>query len=622
MRRICIIVLCAIILGVFFQILFYPTFVYNLLICVLVIIFSFWRRWFLYVLIALLSTINTSLHTPMRFSDVGRNVVFSGIVIGEEPREHYIKLLVAIDGVEINNTRIDYDNRAEFYTREQGTFLGNRLFIRGRMTHAKYPNRPHILTGDIIRIVREYSPWGLLNLMRMHIHQLLKRLLQDEYYDVGMGLVLGGSGRIKRDIRDLFSRAGVLHILAVSGLHVGFVCMFVGTLLFFVPISMRIKFFIVMCILILYAGVTGFRPSVCRATVMAFLFGLSLMLQRNVDGIHIVNMTAIIFLLIHPLILFDVGAQLSFAAVYGIFYLYPLLNKYVIRKVKQRFYKYILAPMAVSFSAQLFVSPLLIYYFHRLPTLAVISNLIIVPIASVVIFLLFLCLIIGTFSFMLAEMVSIPINLLLAVLVAIAKVFARIPISAITLYFSPLVLISLYLLVSKRIRKLVILLIVIMAFLYSFASFSDSLVIRTAPIGTLVSMPHGEHLFISTQRSPKYSAPFFAHQNIEKLDYLIAPSRYYSTKRAFYETPDRWHMKQIKVGKLTIDVSESITLLYGEKRFIVGNEYVLEPSNDRLIYIISDGHTTYKFHTLLYGSTIDQILVELKILFYKLRCLL
>lgn len=558
----------------------------------------------------------------MRCSDMGRDAVFSGIVIGEEPREQYVKLLVAIDGVEVNNTRIDYDTRAELYTREQGTLFGNRLFIRGRMTHAKYPNRPHILMGDIIKIDREYSSWGLLNLIRRHIHRFLKKLLQDEHYDVGMGLVLGGSGRITRDMRDLFSRAGVLHILAVSGLHVGFVCMFAGAFLFFVPISMKIKFFIIMCILILYAGVTGFRPSVCRATVMAFLFGLSLILQRNIDAIHIVNVTAIVFLLTHPLILFDVGAQLSFAAVYGIFYLYPVLNNYVLKNVKQRLCKYILTPMAVSFSAQLFVSPLLIYYFHRLPTLAVISNLIIVPIASVVIFLLFSCLIIGTFSHMLAEIMSIPINLLLSILITIARLFARIPISAITLYISPLILISLYLLISKRFRKIAILLVVIMAFLYSFGSFSDSLVIRTATAGTLVSMPYGEDLFISTQRSPKYSSPFFAHQNIERLDYLIAPSRYYSSMRGFYETPDRLHVKQIRVGKLTIDMSESITLLYGEKRFIVGNEDILESGDGRLLYIITDGHSTYKFHTPLYGSTIDHILVELKTLFYRLCCLL
>jgi len=199
MRRICIVVLFAIISGILFQIIFHPALVYNLLLCGLAIILSFWKRWFLYVLIAWLSAINTSLHAPMRFSDVERDVVFSGVVIGEEPREHYVKLLVAIDGVEVDNKRIDYRNRVEFYTREQGTFLGNRLFIKGRITHAKYPNRPNILTGDVIKIDRECSPWGLLNLMRSYIHRLLKRLLNNEYYDVGMGLVLGGSGRITRD---------------------------------------------------------------------------------------------------------------------------------------------------------------------------------------------------------------------------------------------------------------------------------------------------------------------------------------------------------------------------------------------------------------------------------------
>ncbi len=549
-------------------------------------------------------------------------MVFTGTVIGEEPRERYVKLLVTIDGVEVDNSRIGYRDRVEFYTRERSTLLGTRLFVRGRITQANYPKRPNVLMGDVIKIERERSPWGFLNLVRSYIHRVLKILLKEEHYDVGAGLVLGGSGRISRELKDLFSRAGVLHILAVSGLHVGFVCVFVGALLFFVPLSSRIKFAIIMCVLFLYAGITGFRPSVCRATVMAFLFGLSLILQRNVDGIHIVNITAIIFLIMYPLIIFDVGAQLSFAAIYGIFLLYPLLNDYIRKRAKQRFIRYILAPIGVSFSAQLFVSPLLIHYFHRLPTLAVISNLLIVPIASIVIFLLFLCLIIGTLSLVLAQIMSIPVFVLLTILVTIAEFFARLPFSTVTLSVPPLILLFLYMLVSQRLRKVAVLLIVIMVLLHSLASFCDCIVAGTSAGGTLISMPHGERVFISTQRSSKYSPPFFARQNIDILDYLIAPDRYYPVKKEFYETPGKLHMFRMKLGDVTLNISESTTLLFRGKRLVLDSGDNHYPSRlDDLVYVISDGHTTNRFNAPLYGSIVDQIIVDVRTVFYRLHCL-
>ena len=259
-------------------------------------VLSLWKRWFLYILIAILSMINTSLNTPVRLTYQGRDSTFSGTVIREEHREFYVKLLINIDEAIINNRIINYKIPVEFYTREHKTYLGRKLLIKGRIKNSKFANRPNLLSGNIIETdPRDTFLGGVLFSVRGYIDSMLKSLLMNEHYDLGTGLILGGSGRLKKDLKNVFVRAGVLHILAVSGLHVGFVCMFVGFILIFIPISARIKFFIIMLVLCLYTGITGFRPGVCRATLMAFLFGLSLILQRNVDGVHIINITAIIF---------------------------------------------------------------------------------------------------------------------------------------------------------------------------------------------------------------------------------------------------------------------------------------------------------------------------------------
>lgn len=550
-------------------------------------------------------------------------MTFSGTVIGEEHREHYIKLLINIDKAFINDKVIDYRVPVEFYTRERKTFLGRRLLIKGKVKNSRYLNRPNILTGTIIKAdPKDTFFGGVIYSIRCYIDTLLKNLLNNEHYNLGIGLILGGSGRIKKDLKDVFSRAGVLHILAVSGLHIGFVCMFVGFILFFIPVSTRIKFFIIMLILCLYAGITGFRPSVCRATLMAFLFGLSLILQRNVDGIHVANITVITFLLINPLLIYDVGAQLSFAAVYGILFLYPIIENNIIKKVKSKIYKFIMAPMAVSFSAQLFVSPLLVYYFHRLPTLAVISNLMIVPIASVIIFMLFLCLIVGTFSFLFARAITILVSILLNILITISKFFANVPFSTVTLYISPITLVLLYFIYVKKFRMYAILSIIVISIFFSISSMSDCVVVRTASAGTLISTSYGENIFITLDRSLVRSAAFLSNQNIEKLDYLIAPVNYYPVEKAFFEIPDKLHVKRLKLGEVVIETSKKIDIIIRENKITLDNydfQYFIKSEN--LLYIITNGRDIQKFSTPLYGSIIDQIITDTKILFAKLKLL-
>ncbi len=586
-------------------------------------VLSLWKRWFLYILIAILSMINTSLNTPLRLTYQGRDSTFSGTVIREEHREFYVKLLINIDEAIINNRIINYKIPVEFYTREHKTYLGRKLLIKGRIKNSKFANHPNLLSGNIIETdPRNTFLGGVLFSVRGYIDSMLKSLLMNEHYDLGTGLILGGSGRLKKDLKNVFVRAGVLHILAVSGLHVGFVCMFVGFILIFIPISARIKFFIIMLVLCLYTGITGFRPGVCRATLMAFLFGLSLILQRNVDGVHIINITAIIFLLINPLLVFDIGAQLSFSAVYGILFLYPIIQNSIIKRIHVKLYKFIMTSMAVSFSAQLFVSPLLIYYFHRLPTLAVISNLIIVPIASITIFLLFFCLIIGTFSFMLAKMIAVLISILLSILIIISKLFAGIPFSTVTLYVSPIILLLLYFIYSRRLRKLATFSIIIISIFFSISSLSDCVIIKTGTAGTLISTTCGEKIFVTSRRSKVQTAVFLANQNIENLDYLIATENHYPVEKKFFELPDKLHVKRIKFGKMTINVSDNINIIFREKKITLDNSDFKHYGNEEnLLYILTDGKNVQRFDTPLHGSIIDQIILDIKVAIAKLRFL-
>lgn len=540
--------------------------------------------------------------------------------MGEDHFEQYTKLLVDVKKVFLKHDTVDYYVLTTFYTPTRATYLGKILLIKGTIRPAPSADRPHILTGSIIG---SYPPENVLSTIfynvRNYVDASFKNIFNPEQYNVASGLILGGSSRIGEELREIFARAGILHILAVSGLHVGFVCFFIGLILVFVPVSSKVKFAIMMLALLLYAGITGFRPSVCRASAMAFLFGLAIILQRNVSPLHVLNLTAVIFLLVNPLLLFDVGAQLSFAAVYGILFLYPRIDTLLIKKIKRRLPQKIAMLMAISFSAQIFVSPLLIYYFHRLPTLAVISNVIIVPLASMAVFLLISCLFIGIIFMPVAKIIAIVITVLLTTLVTISKAFAHIPFSTVALSTSPVILFLIYLIFPRKTRGFAIVSILIVLTLFAIASLAHHVIIKVTPTGALISMPSGTTIFITPQHASTANAAFLTNESIDRVDYLIAPNKLYPTEKKFLALPERLYFKRVALGELSITMERDITIAYYGQRIILDRERGSD--KDKLRYIITDGRDIYRLDTALHGSVLDHMSTDVRVLFTKLRLL-
>lgn len=196
------------------------------------------------------------------------------------------------------------------------------------------------------------------------------------------GIILGERGMIPGEVREVFKNTGVVHILAVSGLHV---CIIAGILLlvvglFGLPATARIV--IVSILLISYAFMIDLRPSVVRATIMTILFMFALFEERETEALNTLCVAAFGILIWKPQSLFDVGFQLSFGAAAGIIYLYPKIysllgvrNKYVDNAVVK--------PFTVSLSAQAGTSLLAAHYFYRLPVISLIANLLVIPLTGI-----------------------------------------------------------------------------------------------------------------------------------------------------------------------------------------------------------------------------------------------
>ncbi len=194
------------------------------------------------------------------------------------------------------------------------------------------------------------------------------------------GIMLGQKTDIPGEIKEMFSDTGVMHILTVSGLHVGMVAViffFIFTRLF--RLKRKQASFLLIFALIIFAQVTGRQTSVNRAVVMAIVGLVAVILERDRDMINSICLAALLLLAYDPRNLFNIGFQLSFAATLGIILFTPKLME-----MMKLLGKIVGGSLAVTIGAQLAVTPLIIYYFHKFSLVSPLANLAVVPLVGVI----------------------------------------------------------------------------------------------------------------------------------------------------------------------------------------------------------------------------------------------
>ena len=237
---------------------------------------------------------------------------------------------------------------------------------------------------DADDVTLEFGEQGLRDKLRTELHGALVGQLGDGYGDVAYGMLTGDKYALSDDIRDVFSVSGIGHILAVSGLHIGFLCALMLLLLKRARVSVRAG--CTAAVLILYMLFVGFSPSVVRAVVMCSTGLATLINGRRRDGLSALCLSVSVILLFKPLSLYDVGFQMSVGAVFGMLTVSPL----VLRALKRiRIPRFIAAPISVSFAAQAGVTPCMLYYFNTFSVYSVLTNVLLMPLITLVFVLLF-----------------------------------------------------------------------------------------------------------------------------------------------------------------------------------------------------------------------------------------
>jgi competence protein ComEC len=207
---------------------------------------------------------------------------------------------------------------------------------------------------------------------------------KDELHVVA-ALILGQQQDISPEILKDYQFAGAIHILSVSGLHVGFILLFINFLLKPLrknKVGNTIRLVTIIVSLWGFAILAGLSPSVVRSVTMFSFVAVGMHLKRSTNIFHTLLVSILLILLFQPSFLFDVGFQLSYVALFFIFWLQPLLENLWTPNNKIAIYFWEI--LTVSFAAQIGAFPLSIYYFHQFPGLFFVTNLIIIPFLSVI----------------------------------------------------------------------------------------------------------------------------------------------------------------------------------------------------------------------------------------------
>lgn len=302
------------------------------------------------------------------------------------------------------------------------------MYDQGFVASCYLPNKSWILTGEQKRTIKIEA----LKIRDQIINIYNALGFTDEEQSILAALTLGYQDSLSEDIKQSFRATGTVHILSVSGLHVGIIYGIIVILLSF--ISKRSKYSWIKSVLIIlllwsYAFVTGLPPSVVRAGIMLTIVCVGDILNKKASPLNNLYLAAFAMLLYNPFQLFDIGFQLSCLSVFSILLFYPLvIEKF---KFKNPIIRYLIQLLVVSFAAQIATFPLCLFYFGTFPTYFFLANLLIVPIVSLITYSLVALLIywkvVSLFEYNLFDFIVTMLQYLVGLMIIGIRFFENLP---------------------------------------------------------------------------------------------------------------------------------------------------------------------------------------------------
>ncbi|NND93576.1 MAG: ComEC family competence protein [Flavobacteriales bacterium] len=372
-----------------------------------------WSLFFITILLmglgAFLVDVNSSIDEDDHFSYM-RDATFLKGVVDESPqsKKKSSKTILEVEQVMVDTVWYPVQGNLLVYLQKEEAALdlqiGDVLIVPFEQREVEPPANPgefnykrflsfrdihhqvYVKSGQWAKVNERWSLRRVSESWRRYLRLRLDLIgMSDKEVAIASALLLGKKDELDPELRQSYASAGAMHVLAVSGLHVGIIFLILQLFLSWIDKWKRgpmIKSIIIILALWIYAFVTGLSPSVVRAATMFSAVTLGTGLGRKSSVYNTVASSAFILLVFNPFYIMEVGFQLSYLAVLGIIYLHPKL--YALLYFPQWLPDKIWQISCVSIAAQLATFPLGLLYFHQFPTYFLLSNLIVIPAAFLI----------------------------------------------------------------------------------------------------------------------------------------------------------------------------------------------------------------------------------------------
>lgn len=275
--------------------------------------------------------------------------------------------------------------------------VGNILIPRNERNPGEYDYEKYLNGKGIVAIANIYKTDDVkfiskeISVYKNTIHQIRKMLDKQitslhNKTTAGLlrGLLLADRGSIDYAIKNEFVNSGVVHVLSVSGLHVGYIVLIF--LVVFNRFNIFTRYTLTLIGLLFYLIITGADAPVFRSTVMAIALLAAPAMGREYNSLNALSLSAFVILLINPNELFNPSFQLSFSAILSLILIYPPMKRAVDNmQIKIKWLNWFLIFCVTSLSAQIGTLPFTLTYFHRLSVSALLANLVVIPVSGAIV---------------------------------------------------------------------------------------------------------------------------------------------------------------------------------------------------------------------------------------------
>jgi len=373
-----------------------------------------------------------------KYNDSEETISFTGIIIREpDIRSNNIKLTVEPEEIRGKGKILVTTGKYPEYK------YGDRLKIIGKLEtppvfedfnyqdYLKKEGIYSVIYWPQIESFGEETGRGRASTVYVKILSFKNKLRESVYSSLSPpqssilgAMILGDKSRMSNDLKEKLNIAGVRHITAVSGMHIVILSGILMSLLLSLGLWRGQAFYFSIILISLFIIMTGLQPSGIRAGIMGGLFLLGQKIGRKSVSSRSIVMAAALMLAINPLLLLnDVGFQLSFLAVMGIIYLAPIFKNWL-KFIPQKFTA-LKKIMAMTFAAQIFTLPILVYNFGRISLVAPLTNVLIIPFVYWIMIFGFIFALVGMIWQTLGWILSLPCLFLLTYLTKIVDFFSR-----------------------------------------------------------------------------------------------------------------------------------------------------------------------------------------------------